>query len=343
MSLAVLFRLATIVLLVQIACFAQANERAKAPCAACHVRGQTQPSTSMAQAAETPQESNILSSLPLLTFKDGPFSYRIERRDNRSIYSVSDGKQSVEIPVGWAVGAGRVGQTYVLEKDDEFYESRVSYFSKINGLDITIGHQDTLPTTLMQAVGKRIGASGVANCFACHASNAVDNGKLARDAMQPGVRCVRCHTAATKHLAGLAEGELHLNEMKKLSAMPPEDVLTFCGQCHRTANDVTTNANDVNTVRFAPYRLSLSKCYDLEDRRITCVACHDPHEEVATDQSHYDSKCLACHAGGKANAKTCPVAAKNCASCHMPQVEVPGSHHLFADHWIRVANRGKAQ
>src|SRR6185312_11553091 len=111
------------------------------------------------------------------------------------------------------------------------------------------------------------------------------DGKLAPDAMQPGVRCVRCHTAATKHLAGLAEGELHLNEMKKLSAMPPED--------------------------------------------------------VATDQSHYDSKCLACHAGGKANAKTCPVAAKNCASCHMPQVEVPGSHHLFADHWIRVANRGK--
>jgi len=296
----------------------------------------------MAHAMETVQESQILASQPLLTFASDGYSYRIERRGEQSIYSVSDGKQTLEIPIGWAVGAGRVGQTYVFEKDGTFYESRVSYFKTIKGLDITIGHQGIRPTNLMEAAGKPVGATSVNNCFNCHATNAVENGKLTLDKMQPGVLCVRCHKAAPKHLAGLSEGELDLEEMKTLSNMPPEDVLTFCGQCHRTATDVKTDASDLNTVRFAPYRLSLSKCYDLADKRITCLACHDPHVEVEQDQAHYDSKCLACHAGGKPAAHTCKVASMDCSTCHMPRIELPGSHHEFTDHQIRIVNASAA-
>ena len=32
----------------------------------------------------------------------------------------------------------------------------------------------------------------------------------------------------------------------------------------------------VANVRFQPYRLISSKCYDAEDSRIRCTACHDP-------------------------------------------------------------------
>jgi cytochrome c554/c'-like protein len=326
--------------LLTIACGAQ-TVRPKVPCAACHAQGRSQPATSMARAAETPEESAILASNPLLTFKSGAYSYKIERRGDQSIYGVTDGKQTFEVPIGWAVGAGRVGQTYVYQKDGEFYESRVSYFSATKTLDITIGHQGNKPSDLFTAAGRRIGPVEAAKCFECHATNATQAGKLTLDKMQAGVRCVHCHTAANKHLAGLAEGELHLDEMKKLSTMPAEDVLTFCGQCHRTAADVNTNANDLNTVRFAPYRLSLSKCYDLEDKRITCLACHDPHEEVTDDQAHYDSKCLACHGGGKVAAHPCKVAKKDCATCHMPKVELPGSHHQFVDHLIQIAKKAK--
>jgi hypothetical protein len=316
--------------------FAQ-KPRPRAPCAGCHTQGVSQPSTSMAHAAETADESLILSSQPLLTFTSGKYSYRIERRGDQSIYSVSDGKQTLELPIAWAVGVGRIGQTYVFEKDGVYYESQVSYFSAIKGLDITIGHQDIKPTTLLEAAGKPVGDSAIANCFNCHATDAVQRGKLANDKMLPGVRCSRCHTAAAKHLAGLSEGELDLPEMKKLTVMPPDDLLNFCGQCHRTANDVTTGANDLNTVRFAPYRLTLSKCYDLEDKRVTCTACHDPHLEVGHDKVDYDSKCLACHGGGKAEAHVCKVAKQDCVSCHMPKVNLPGAHHEFTDHFIRVA------
>ena len=188
----------------------------------------------------------------------------------------------------------------------------------------------------MEAAGKKVGANAAMNCFNCHATNAVANGKLTVPQMEPGLRCARCHEAAPKHLAGLSQGELDLGEMKKLTLMSPEQTITFCGQCHRTAVDVQTDAMDLNTVRFAPYRLTLSKCYDPGDKRITCTACHDPHQEVGVQQVDYDSKCQACHVAGKTSVPACKIATKDCTSCHMAKIDLPGAHHRFTDHWIRI-------
>jgi cytochrome c peroxidase len=104
---------------------------------------------------------------------------------------------------------------------------------------------------------------------------------------------------------------------------------------------------ELNNVRFQPYRLFHSKCYS-DDRRISCTACHDPHEPVRQDAAYYDSKCAACHApkGGAAALRTaaksqaterpCKVATKDCVSCHMPKLGPPAAHFKFTDHYIRV-------
>ena len=44
----------------------------------------------------------------------------------------------------------------------------------------------------------------------------------------------------------------------------------------------------------------------------------------------------ACHSPAGHN-KTCSVAKENCASCHMPKIELPGAHARFTDHQIRIA------
>jgi hypothetical protein len=61
------------------------------------------------------------------------------------------------------------------------------------------------------------------------------------------------------------------------------------------------------------------------------------------DEGSYDSKCLACHAAG-ANpaAHLCKVSKNNCASCHMPRIDMPGSHHSFTDHQIRIVRANEA-
>jgi len=100
----------------------------------------------MAHALETVSECRILSTHPLLTYKKGKYSYRIERKGDQSTYSVSDGVQALTMPSKWAMGSSSaIGQTYILEKDGELYESRVSYFSELNGLGPTLGSEGSTP------------------------------------------------------------------------------------------------------------------------------------------------------------------------------------------------------
>ncbi len=122
--------------------------------------------------------------------------------------------------------------------------------------------------------------------------------------------------------------------MPKLAKLSAEEASEACGRCHRTWSQIALDGpHDIRNVRFQPYRLTNSKCYDSADARIRCAACHDPHRDVETKSSAYDAKCLACHG---ASSKLCKVATENCSTCHMPKLELPGAHHKFTDHNIRI-------
>jgi hypothetical protein len=100
----------------------------------------------------------------------------------------------------------------------------------------------------------------------------------------------------------------------------------------------------VASVRFQPYRLEKSRCWGKgDDARITCMACHDPHQPLVHETRAYDMKCLACHTPkrySKADAvlRSCGVGTSNCVSCHTPKVDVPEAHASFTDHYIRVVD-----
>lgn len=307
-------------------------------CASCHTKEVKSYSVaSMGRAMELGHSSAILTSHPKMTFSYRGYRYTIERVNGASTYSVSNGSDSLTLPIEWAFGLGSAGQTYVLQKDGIYYESMVSYYRAIDGLDVTIGDQPLHPVTLTEAIGRPLGERERVACFGCHSTGSVQDNKLHTDTLRPGVQCDHCHVDAASHVDGLKTGHLDHAQMQKLSAMTAEEVNTFCGQCHRTWEQIITNGpRGILNVRFQPYRLTYSRCYDAEDRRISCVACHNPHQEVDRVTKNYDSKCMACHAGGKPDALSCKVAKENCASCHMQKVEIPGSHHRFADHYIRV-------
>lgn len=316
----------------------QPNQRPIPPCATCHMQGKSQPATSMAHGMETVRECKILSTHPLLTVTIGKYSYRIERRGDESEYTVSDGVQMLTMPIRWAMGASTAfGQTYILEKDGELYESRVSYFNEHKGLDVTLGAQGVEPANLLDAGGRRMSLEDKLQCFGCHATSATAGQQLTLDRVIPGVQCERCHGPAEKHLASVSREDANPVVMKHLTKMSTEEISEFCGQCHRTWEAVIAQGRfDINDIRFQPYRLTGSVCYDVDDPRISCLACHDPHHELDRQVADYDARCQACHGGGKRGARTCKVSARNCASCHMPKLELPGAHHRFTDHRIRI-------
>jgi hypothetical protein len=338
---------------------AQAQVRSSTPasaCANCH-RAQTvdQPMTPMGRALMLPGTNPLLKANPRLTVRKGDYTYTVETVGDKTTYSVTDGARTISFPVLWSFGTG--GQTWMLEREGQLYESLVSYYPVISGLDTTIGDERITPHTLDEAMGRKLAQGETKACFSCHATNAVHDRKLTLESMEPGVTCEHCHVGTKTHLLDSLQGDFS-SAPPKLGKLASEDISNFCGQCHRTWESVVRGHfhGEIN-VRFQPYRLANSKCFDGTDPRISCLACHDPHHDVVREDSSYDSKCLACHGSSTHSSaiqpvsataiasvapKACPVAKANCVSCHMPKVSLPGGHMKFTDHEIRVVKPGDA-
>jgi len=160
------------------------------------------------------------------------------------------------------------------------------------------------------------------------------------EALVPGVGCVSCHAGGERHAAAIRSGNVREGKLPKLSGATAEETSELCGRCHRTWSQIAAGGpRGVLNVRFQPYRLTNSRCYDVSDRRIRCSASHDPHGPLETSAAAYDKRCADCHSA-KAAAKMCSVAKANCVTCHMPKVELPGAHARFTDHQIRIARPG---
>ena len=321
----------------------------EATCANCHKsKAMEQRETPMARALALPGSNFILKSHPRLTVRKGSYTYVVETHGDQTTYSVTDGSRTITVPVRWGFGAG--AQTWVLEHGGMFYESLVSFYPAIDGLDTTTGDEKLSPHNVEEAFGRELSDDDKKTCFGCHATGTQINGKLHLESLKPGLTCERCHADASAHMAAIS--------LKKLAPMPrdlgalsSEGISNYCGQCHRPWDMVVRShwRGEMN-VRFQPYRLANSRCFNGTDPRISCVACHDPHQNLVHNTSSYDAKCLACHASGSPLApvptsevpKICPVAKGNCTSCHMPKVTLPGgsSHLTFTDHQIRIVKPG---
>jgi hypothetical protein len=321
---------------------------AKATCATCHSKqAQSQPLSAMGIGLELPSNQQALEAHPKLTMEANGYRYDIERKNGISTYTVSDGSGTLTLPIKYAFGVHNL--TFVFEYQGHFYESLATYYEKIEGLGITMGDDRIKPHSLTEAMGRQTTDQEIVDCFSCHASNAVSQGKLTLASLQPGLNCEHCHVGADAHLQAMAGGK-PAPVPPKLGDMAAEEMSGFCGQCHRTWESVVgQRLFGQKNVRFQPYRLANSQCFLGDDKRIRCTACHDPHVDLDREEAHYDRACLSCHGTNqdaaaatvnKVTKKTCPVADKNCVSCHMPKVPAPGSPAIFSDHDIRVAHAG---
>ena len=320
-------------------------------CAQCHAaKTASHAKTGMAMAMETIAESKVLIANTVMTFRIGNYSYEIKRKDRESIYSVTDGKETISLPILYAFGEGKAGQTYILQYEGAMYESLVSFYNEIRGLDFTIGAARGVPSSLKHALGRKLSDNEVSNCFSCHSTGGVIGGQIHLDKITPGIRCEGCHGPGGQHVAAGKAGEPNAKFIFNPSRLSGDELSQdFCASCHRGNDEFSLlKGMEINNVRFQPYRIFHSKCYS-DDRRISCTACHDPHEPLKQDAAYYDAKCLACHASKESSAVSrasqrpqasitgCRVSTKDCISCHMPKIGPPSAHFKFTDHYIRIA------
>jgi hypothetical protein len=323
-------------------------------CGTCHPRqGGTQPTTSMARTGQRATESDILHKHDVLTFHAGSYAYAIQRGERQSVYTVTDGTQSLTAPLTWAFGAGKVGQSFLFEREGALFESRVSYYDSVQGLDFTPNRALTNARDVNEAMARPVGDTEIRRCFGCHttASATLPDG-VNFTGLIPGVTCEACHGPGKTHVAEMRLGHVKAGRgaITNPRSFSPADSVDFCGSCHATFWDVKlANERGIAALRSQPYRLQSSRCWGEGDPRLTCIACHDPHKPLVQDALSYDQRCLACHmtAGSTPTAsqpgRACRVATEKCASCHMPKYDVPGMHFKFTDHFIRIAGADALQ
>ena len=326
-------------------------------CEACHAeKARSQSATSMGRTLIHVVNNPVFAAHPHLTFSVAQYHYLIESDSKHSLYTVTDGKETLSWPLLWAFGPPRVGQSYLFRKDDgRFYEARVTYFPRLQALGFTPSRDLVAPKDVEEAMDRPVPSTEISRCFGCHttASNVGDSFNEA--SLIPGVTCEACHGPGASHVADMKAllagkepptrsgifNSAHLN---------PADQVEFCGACHGTWWDVKlSGTKGVSTTRSAPYRLVTSKCWGTKgDVRLVCTACHDPHQELQTGAADYDHACLRCHVNATGvkpapdhPGKACPVARKDCTSCHMPKEYVPEMHDNFTDHRIRIARAGE--
>jgi cytochrome c554/c'-like protein len=323
-------------------------------CASCHLtKFQSAKLTPMGSGAMRAASADILHSHPHLNFSVDRYLYTIDTGANASRYTVTDGSHALSYDLTWAFGTARVGQSYLFKNGDQFYEARVTYFDSLKALGFTPDRALASPKDVAEAMYRPVGASEIQRCFACHTTASNIAGHFDEAHLIPGVTCEACHGPGAKHVSAMSSSTItpsaHTVAIFNPQHLGPVDAVEFCGACHGSWWDVKlAGVKGVSTTRSAPYRLVTSKCWGKGDARLECTSCHDPHAPLQTNAADYDHACLNCHVtatGMKINAShpglACPVATKNCTSCHMPKVNVPEMHDTFTDHRIRIVRPGE--
>src|SRR5438067_7135787 len=175
-------------------------------CAQCHAaQSTTQPMTSMARTAVRAADSPVFRSRRRLTLKNGAHAYEIAPTGEDTIYTVTDGTRTLSAPLAWAFGVGKVGQSFLFEKDNVFHEARVSYYASIDTLDFTPGRALVTPRDVSEATARPIGQTEARRCFACHTTGATTRGAFDGRSAVAGLSCEACHGPGRQHVEAVKE------------------------------------------------------------------------------------------------------------------------------------------
>ena len=252
--------------------------------------------------------------------------------------SESNSDRALEWEPRWTVGSGRVAFTFLSERNEEFVESRLSYYPPHAKWGWTPGQHELVRNR--PVVGRALSNSEAKECFLCHStllSLRQDRPSLKTSLV--GIGCERCHGPGREHMEA-ARRSKRPGLIYRFRGTRADRVLELCARCHRGPGALPAKGIETNPqlARFQGTAMALSACYTRSGGRLTCTTCHNPHGEVSTSRTSYETTCRNCHTGSDPTAPACSVNPRNgCVDCHMPTRSLGEPMNLkFRMHWIRV-------
>jgi hypothetical protein len=271
------------------------------------------------------------------------------------------------------IGSGEKGRSYLFSRQGFLFETPINWYSQEGRWNMAPAYTEaqTIPMTLPSLTdclnchvsGLRLPVAGTENRFAgkpflhagitcerCHGSGEghleKGAGRIVNPAKLPPQErdsvCMECHFEGDvavkqpgKHLYNLQPGErlsdyIHYFLLKGNSpTLSPNSPFLSTKESDKGRTQVEEQA--LSQVEA----LSLSVCKVKSGDRMSCLSCHDPHDEptVAERPAYFRAKCLVCH-GQKFAARHRPDK-PDCTSCHMPALPSRDVAHTQAtDHRI---------
>jgi hypothetical protein len=293
-------------------------------------------------------ENNILGS-----FKEGlnVFYYspvtkvQMEKRDS-GLYQVKYemGQETKAKRFDITVGSGRKGQSYLSWIRNSLIQMPISYFSPESTWSVSPGFSPN------KVIFNRVVTS---RCLECHStyfqitkSEPQKPEEFDHNRIIYGIDCEKCHGPAAKHVEFQTKNPTEkqakfIINTGKLARQLNLDMCILChgGPLNKTKPSFSYMPGQLLSTSFEAYNaptnpdnidmhgnqfglLSLSKCFQLSE--MTCLSCHNVHENEKGKLELFSARCIKCH--GDNHSRQCKLSSligpdikKNCIDCHMPK------------------------
>lgn len=269
----------------------------------------------------------------------------MEKRDS-GLYQVvyNNGVEKVAHRIDIIVGSGAKGQTYLSWRNNELFQMPISYFSPAKEWANSPGYPNRV--VFNRPVTSR--------CLECHSTyfNTISPEKKEPEEFDHyqvlyGVDCEKCHGPAAKHVEYQTQNpkDTKAKYIINPAMLSRQQNLDLCALCHggrlkKTKPSFEFIAGDKLSDYFFPDTTSPdtksidvhgnqygllreSKCFRVSTT-LTCVSCHNPHENERGKVELFSQRCMTCH--NKEHGTFCKINPAgvssintNCIDCHMPR------------------------
>jgi hypothetical protein len=289
----------------------------------------------------------------------------------------SDGKESFRsaYQIEWIIGAGVNGYGAILRRDGYLFQAPLSFYSQPAKWAPSPGYE------LADLGFNRPITPGCIFCHSGRPNPvAGTNGRFEREPFSElAIGCENCHGPGAAHLRAMSGADspskkdsAHFNtSIVNPARLTPYLADNICMACHQTGDarvlkpgkaykDIRPGhpLDDTLSILMVPprpefpptadhvehyYSMSLSKCYRASQGSLSCITCHDPHDEPSREEApaYFRGKCLTCHTNQSCKlpieTRMQNAPANDCAGCHMPKRDIQVISHSSATNHRIVA------